>query len=171
MTHRYDGSFSHSISRIEDQELRPEYRRSRPRRKLPALPRAVSASISNQLGSRNPDLVQNPPRAHSVIGHNSNHKASNFRHFKGRLEVIQRTSMDSDVEYPLNESDELNSNENLSLESIQRKIFHSQPRIGPSLAEIRTQGFENNRSPGEGACLKGKQNFVLSVSLKRDRYF
>ena len=193
-----NGCFSHSISRIEDSELRPEYRRSRPRRKLPALPRVVS-SLSNQMvshgGSTSAQLTPPttrtnnttadvvPNRAASETGHNNTNAPRtpplypltlkpvlpNFtkaREFKGRLEHVQRASLDSEVEYPLNESDELNSYENISVDfNIIHRIAYTKTkyfpnlmspahpvcqtqtqsypilRIGPSLHEIRTQGY------------------------------
>jgi hypothetical protein len=45
---------SYSISRVEENDFRPEFRSgSRPRRKLPALPRAASAQLPNLLLSSN----------------------------------------------------------------------------------------------------------------------
>ena len=54
---------------MEDHELRPEYRRARPRRKLPALPRVMS-SLSNQLTPPLSRKNREENRSASENGHN-----------------------------------------------------------------------------------------------------
>jgi len=128
---------------------------------------SLSSQVTPPSGSQtNVDLTQN--RAASVLGHNiqntSSPKSSRVRtDFRGRLEHIR--SMDSEVEFPLNESDELNS---LEFENGLPYAASQELVLGKFLAKAefvpKIEIFVKHRISGQ-KVLANNGNFVHKIKI------